>query len=131
MAGVKSDVNNNLHFIGETGEFVCYPVGHNIAIYESETKSQKYISGIEGSLAITAMAVTKSKKFLAVAERTDRTPVVSIYDLKHPQFKRKKFISSNELKKENKEFISIAFCPKNEKLLVTLTNIPQQNVYIW
>jgi len=52
-----------------------------------------------------------------------------IYDL--TTLKRKKVIASTELKKENKEFISIAFSAKNEKLLVTLTNIPQQNVYIW
>lgn len=77
------------------------------------------------------MAITRSKRWLAVAERTERTPICSIYDLHHPQLKRKKFIASSELKKENKEYISIAFCPKNEKLLVTLTNVPHQNVYVW
>lgn len=122
MAGVKCDVNNNLHYIDD--QTVCYPVGHNIALYNIEEKTQRYIAGVEGSEAITAMAITRSKKYLAVAERTERTPICSVYDLTHPQLKRKKFIASSELKKENKEYISIAFCPKNEKLLVTLTGTP-------
>lgn len=32
---------------------------------------------------------------------------------------------------KQKEFISMAFCPKNEKLLATLTNEPQQAVFLW
>jgi hypothetical protein len=46
-----------------------------------------------------------------------------IYDAK--TLKRKKVIvSTTELKKENKEYISVAFSPKNDKLIATLTNIP-------
>jgi len=127
MAGVKCEVNNNLHFIDD--QTVCYPVGHNIALYNIEEKTQRYISGIEGSEAITAMAVTRSKKVLAVCERTERTPICVIYDL--TTLKRKKVIASSELKKEAKEFICCAFSPKNEKMLVTLTNIPSQYFHIW
>ena len=127
FAGVKSDVNSNLHFIDD--QTVCYSVGHNVVLYNIEEKTQKYIPGTEGSEAITALAVTRSKKFLAIAEKTERTPICIIYDLQ--TLKRKKVIASTELKKENKEFISIAFSAKNEKQIVTLTGIPQQNVYIW
>ena len=110
---------------------MCYPVGHNITLYNIEEKTQRYIPGIEGSEAITALALTKSKRYLAVAERTERTPVCCIYDLHHPLLKRKKVIASTEIKKENKEFISINFSAKNEKYLITLTNSPSQNVFIW
>jgi len=92
-------------------------------LYNIEEKTQRYISGIEGSESITAMAVTRSKRYLAVAERTDSIPICSIYDLQHPQLKRKKFISSKDHQSLHKEYISIAFCPKNEKLIVTLTNL--------
>jgi hypothetical protein len=119
MAGFKCDVNNSLHFIDD--QTICYPVGHNIVLYNTEEKSQRYISGIEGSDAITAMAVTRSKQYLAVAERTERSPVCIIYDLQ--TLKRKKVIASSEFNKEIKEFISIAFSAKNEKQLVTLTNV--------
>ena len=59
MAGVKCEVANNLHYLDDNT--VCYPVGHNIALYNLEEKTQRYISGIEGSEAITALAVTKNK----------------------------------------------------------------------
>ena len=108
----------NLHFIDE--QTVCYPVGHNIALYNTELKSQQYISGIEGTLEITAMAVTRNKKILAVAEKTERTPICIIYDLQ--TLKRKKIIASGECNAA--EFCSIAFSAKNDKLLVTLTTEP-------
>jgi hypothetical protein len=127
MAGVKNEVNNNLHYMDETT--VCYPVGHNIALYNTDERTQRYISGVEGSEAITAMAVTKSKKFIAVAERTERSPICIIYE--YPSLKRKKIIASADIKKENKEFVSIAFSPKDERKLVTLTNIPNQHVFVW
>lgn len=127
MAGVKTEVNNNLHFIDD--QTVCYPVGHNIALYNIEEKTQRYISGIEGSEMITAMAVTRSKKFLAVAEKTERSPICSIYDLQ--TLKRKKVITSHDILRDRKEFVSIAFAPKNEKLLVTLTAAPSQWIHIW
>ena len=122
MAGVKSEVANNLHYIDDNT--VCYPVGHNIALYNCEDKTQRYISGIEGSEAITALAVTKSKKYLAVAERTEKTPICIVYDISRSVPKRMKVIASSEIRRENKEYISIAFSPKNEKMLVTLTNNP-------
>ena len=131
MAGIKNEVSNNLFFIDEQSTTVCYPVGHNITLYNIEEKTQRYIPGIEGSEAITALALTKSKRYLAVAERTERTPVCCIYDLHHPLLKRKKVIASTEIKKENKEFISINFSAKNEKYLITMTNSPSQNVFIW
>lgn len=127
MVGVKTEVNNNLHFLDD--QTVCYPVGHNIALYSIEEKTQRYISGIEGSEAITAMAVTKSKKFLAVAERTERTPICIIYDLQ--TLKRKKVIASQDIKRDSKEFICISFASKNEKLLVTLTSTPVQYIHVW
>jgi hypothetical protein len=35
-----------------------YPCGHNIVIHNIDTKEQKYIPGIEGSLGIKAMALS-------------------------------------------------------------------------
>lgn len=120
MAGVKNDVNNNLYFIDE--QTVCYPVGHNIVLYNIEEKTQRYISGIEGSEAITAMAVTRSKKYLAVAERTERSPIILVYDLQ--TLKRKKVIASTDFRRECKEFINLNFSAKNERMLISITNIP-------
>jgi hypothetical protein len=80
MAGLRHDISNNIHFI-EKDQYLCYPVGHNIVLYNIEDKSQKYLPGIEGSEAITAMCVHKEKKLLAVAERTERTPIISVWQI--------------------------------------------------
>jgi len=37
MAGFKCDVNNSLHYIDD--QTICYPVGHNIVLYNTEEKS--------------------------------------------------------------------------------------------
>jgi|APGre2960657423_1045063.scaffolds.fasta_scaffold304981_1 hypothetical protein len=120
ISGLKSTVNNNIIFIDD--QTVCYPVGHNVVLYNLEEKTQRYISGIEGSDGITALAVTRNKKYLAVAEKTSKYPICTIYDLTTPNLRRKKFITSNDIK--SKEFISIAFSPNNQGLLVTLTSDP-------
>ena len=64
-----------------------------------------------------------------MAEKTSKYPICTIYDLTTPNLRRKKFITSNDIK--SKEFISIAFSPNNQGLLVTLTSDPHQTVYIW
>lgn len=69
------------------------------------------------------MAVSRSKKILAVAEKTERSPIVVIYDLQ--TLKRKKVLAMNEVSRGGCSFSSIAFSPKNEKMLVTLTDEEQ------
>ena len=79
------------------------------------------------------MALSISKKWLAVAERSEKAPIVSIYrvDVEKKDdgesrksdakvLKKRKTICSLEINKQ-KEFVSMAFAPRNEKLLVTLT----------
>jgi len=91
-----------------------------------DDKSQKYISGIEGSEGITAMALSPAKKWLAVCERSDRA-ICCVYDT--GTLKRKKILTSSEC--QAKEFVSVNFAPSNEKsMLVTLTSEPYQ-IIIW
>jgi hypothetical protein len=63
---------------------------------------------------------------LAVAERADRG-VCSIYDV--ATLKRKWVVSSNDY--TSREFVSVNFCPSDEKKLVTLTSEPSINIIIW
>ena len=126
MAGIKSDVKDNVLYL-EDGE-VIYPCGHNVVFFNITDKTQRYISGIEGTQGITALALSKSKKYLAIAEKHEKAPVISIYDT--TTLKRKKVLVSDWLSKQE-EFISIAFAPTKEQLLVTLTNEPEQMVVIW
>ena len=78
MYGVKSSVRNNVHFLGD--HHVIYPCGHNMVIYCLDDKSQIFIPGIEGSEGITTLALSPSKRFLAVCEKSEHALCI-IYDL--------------------------------------------------
>ena len=66
MLGVKSDVQGGLHCIDDN--IIMYPCGHNIVFYDSNTKSQRFIPGIEGTESINTIALNSTKKILAVCE---------------------------------------------------------------
>lgn len=106
---------------------MLYPCGHNIVIYNIDDKSQKYIQGIEGSEGISAIALSYSKKFLAVAEKAERA-ICCVYDVQ--TLKRRKILTSTDY--NSKEFVSVNFAPTAEKtLLVTLTAEPDIKVILW
>ena len=65
--GLKPDVRGNVWYLDE--QTVLYPAGHNIVIFNTEQKTQKFIAGTEKTEGITAMAVSPNKKYVAVAER--------------------------------------------------------------
>ena len=125
LCGLKGDVKMNIHFINPTE--VLYPCGHNIVIYNTDDKSQKYIPGIEGSEGISAVALSPSKKFLAVCERSERA-ICLVYDV--TTMKRRKVLTSTDY--NSREFVSVAFAPTNEKsLLATLTGEQDIRVILW
>jgi WD40 repeat protein len=76
--GLKADVRGNVHWIDDTT--VVYPCGANAVIYNSETKTQKFIPVQDAGQIITAMALSPSKRFIAIAEKGETASVV-IYDL--------------------------------------------------
>jgi len=115
----------NIHFVDNQN--VLYPCGHNIVIYNTDDRSQKYIPGIEGSEGISAVALSPSKKFLAVCERSERA-ICCVFDV--ASMKRRKILTSTDY--NSKEFVSVAFAPSNEKsLLATLTGEPDIRVILW
>ena len=79
--GIKADVKDNICYIDETT--VIYPSGHNVVIFSTEQKTQKFIPGTENTEGITAMAVSPNKKYVAVAERAKEgeKALVTIFDL--------------------------------------------------
>ncbi len=78
MYGVKANVINCVHFL-DNQRFI-YPCGHNVIIYNQEDKTQKFIPGIEGSYGISALALSPSRRFLAVCEKAKQALCI-IYDL--------------------------------------------------
>lgn len=76
--GLKGDVKNNVIYLDDN--IVCYPCGHNVVIYYMTEKMQRFIPGIEGSQGITALAVSPSKKFLAVCEK-GANAICTVYNI--------------------------------------------------
>ncbi|KAE9044942.1 Cilia- and flagella-associated protein 57 [Phytophthora rubi] len=77
--GLKGGVHNNIAF-AEEGVLV-YPCGHNVVIYNLESKEQQFLHGVETTgRGITALAVAPNKRYVAVAEQAERA-VVHIHDL--------------------------------------------------
>lgn len=92
MFGVKGDVRNNCFFLDDN-QRVLYPCGHNVVVYHMDDKTQQYIPGIEGSEGITALAVSPSKKYLAMCEQAERA-ICSVWDL--GTMKRRRIITSHD-----------------------------------
>ena len=79
--GLKADVKDNVHYLDE--QTVLYPAGHNVVIFNTEQKTQRFISGTEKTEGITAIAVSPNKKYVAVAERAaeGEKALVTVFDL--------------------------------------------------
>ena len=79
--GIKADVKDNICYLDE--QTVIYPSGHNIVIFNTEQKTQKFIPGTENTEGITAMAVSPNHKYVAVAEKAKEgeKAQVTIFDL--------------------------------------------------
>ena len=126
--GVNSSIRNGLIFFDD--RFLAYVCGHQIVIFNTDTKEQSFISptALTGfqSQGITAIACLYRKKLIAIAERTDTVGVVSIYD----SFtgRKKKVLSNLDL--GSKEVRSIAFTD-DCKFCLTLGAGPEWNLVLW
>jgi len=102
---LRGDVKDNIHFVEENT--IIYPVGHTVVSYNVETKVQRFTPGSPESEGITALAVSPNKKFLAVAERSDKG-TISVYDLQ--TLKRRKVLVSSETGAKVRSFLLLALC---------------------
>lgn len=123
LYGVKSDVSNSVTFLDD--DVVVYPAGHNVVLYNAEEKVQKILNGSDTSEAITAMAVCPSKRFIAVAEKSERG-IVNIFDLKTLK-KRKVLTASNS---SSTHYVDMAFSSDNQ-LMLTMTAGPNWMLSCW
>lgn len=139
--GMKGDVTNNVIFLEDN--IVAYPSGHNVVVYYIAEQIQRFIPGVEGSQGITALALSQSRKFLAVCEKAQNA-LCTVYNIgkflelsveKRAQsifeipLKKRKILCSAE--DPSKEFVSADFCAKNEKLLVTVSAKSEARIIIW
>lgn len=128
--GVNGQIKNNLYIIDD--KKLLYVAGHNVIIFNPEEGSQYFIPGSEGTEAINYITISPAKKFLAICERGEVRAQCTIYNLQTR--KRQKVIpeAEQEVDYKCKEFLGVAFCPKDEKRnMVTLCGDPDWCVLLW
>eukprot|EP01065_Artemidia_motanka_P053301 TRINITY_DN985_c0_g2_i1.p1 TRINITY_DN985_c0_g2~~TRINITY_DN985_c0_g2_i1.p1 ORF type:complete len:1226 (+),score=563.45 TRINITY_DN985_c0_g2_i1:55-3678(+) len=132
--GIKADVKDNIHFIDDST--CAYPVGRNVVIYHTQGASppnqQRFIQGNERCEAITAMALSPNKRYLAVAESAE-SPTISIYDVAGGNRKKRKTLPGQgqpfpEL--NSREYVCMAFSADG-KVLVTQGGAPEWSLVYW
>ncbi|OQS02156.1 WD domain-containing protein [Thraustotheca clavata] len=124
MYGLKGTVRNNIAFSDEN--IVVYPCGHNLVVHSIETKEQQFIHGMEGGTGgITAMAVSSSRKYIAIAEKSEYG-LIHVYDL--TTFRRKKPLSYPDLGSDS--YVSLAFS-SDGKYIVAQGGHPEWNLVLW
>ena len=121
--GLKGDVANNIAFQDE--QTIIYPSGSNCMLYNIETKIQKFISSIDKSGGMTAMALTPNKRYIAVAEKGEKA-TITIYDLQ--TLRKKKVLTTTEV--QSKQYVSLAFSP-DSKFLVSQGARPDWTLVYW
>lgn len=114
--GLKADVTSNLHYVEEN--MVIYAAGHNLIIYDMETRIQRFIhgsdvNGPQGHCEITCMAVSPNKRYVALAERGLERASISVYDIR--TLKKRKTLSTPDC--HSREYVSICFSPDNKNII--------------
>ena len=121
--GLKGDVANNVAFQDE--QTIIYPSGSNCILYNMETKMQKFISSIDKSAGMTAMALTPNKRYIGVAEKGEKA-TITIYDLQ--TLRKKKVLTTTEV--QSQQYVSLAFSP-DSKYLISQGARPDWTLLYW
>ncbi|CAK4985833.1 unnamed protein product [Aphanomyces euteiches] len=121
--GLKTIAANNVVYVDD--QVVAYPAGHSIVVYGTDDKKQKFITCTENTEGITSLSVCSSRRFIAIAEKSERG-VVSIYDLK--TLKKRKVLTTSDCL--SKTYVSMEFSTDNQ-LLLTQGGAPDWTLVCW
>ena len=121
--GFKSNVSTNLWYLDE--QTIVYPSGSNCILYNIDQRTQRFIPCTENGSGITAIAVSPNRRYVAVAEKSEK-PTITIFDLH--SLRKRKVLSSPEC--QSMEFVSIAFSP-DSKYLIAQGGRPDWTLLYW
>ncbi|CAF4141329.1 unnamed protein product, partial [Adineta steineri] len=124
IIGVRSSVTNGLAFQDE--QTVVYIAGGNIVLYGIDQKAQKVIPCSINAQALTTMTVSPNRRVIAVAERINDHPSVTIYDLQTG--KRRKTLQPETMK--STDIVSLLFS-SDSKYLLTQGDAPDYQLIYW
>lgn len=153
--GVRTGVNNNVCFCDE--QTVVFPSGNNCVCYNTVQASQRLIpgrpsdysrwnqrccllrerplqrgiptvsAGSERSRGMCALALSAGRRYLAVAERGEKS-TITVLDLHHEQGRKRKVLTAGDLPAQ--EFVCMAFSP-DSKYLIGQTGAPDWTLIFW
>jgi cilia- and flagella-associated protein 57 len=88
LFGVKADVANNVHYVDE--HTIAYVCGANVVLAHTENHSQRFVSLGDTNNVATAVALSPTKRYMAVALRGD-TPSVAVIDVQAHKIRKVDF----------------------------------------
>ncbi|XP_037831258.1 cilia- and flagella-associated protein 57 isoform X3 [Kryptolebias marmoratus] len=123
--GLRTAVRNNLCFLDE--QTVVYPSGASCVSHNIVQRCQRFISVSEKSQGICALALSPSRRYLAVSERAEKASI-TVFDLHHEQGRKRKPLTAGETSVQ--EFVCMAFSP-DSKYLIGQTGGPEWMLIFW
>ena len=121
--GIKSDVSGCINWLDD--HTLIYPVGRNVVMHNVQSNAQKFFLTSERTDAISAIALSPNKKFIAIAESGEH-PQVQIVDT--TTRKRRKVLNVSDLGSDR--FVALHFSADGRHL-VTQGGAPQWNLLYW
>ncbi len=97
VIGLRANVTNCISYQDE--QTIVYPAGANIVVYNIDQKTQKFITNSDKSTGLTTMCISSNKRYIAIAERVQDKPLVTIYDLHTLRKKKTLTILDTQVKK--------------------------------
>ena len=126
--GINTNVKNTLTFTED--HHLAYLCGHQVAVINTETKEQSFISGTSTyqnqSLGITALVTSFSKKLIAVAEKVEPSAIITFYD--SHTLRKKKLLTHAEL--GSNEIVCLSFSDDG-RYLIAQGGSPDWNLVLW
>jgi len=121
--GIKSDIYGCIHWLDENT--VAYPVGRNVVMHNIHSNAQKFFLTSEKTEAISAIALSPNKKFIAIAESGEH-PQIQIVDTNTR--KRRKVLTVTDLGSDR--FVCLQFSGDGRHL-ATQGGAPSWNLLYW
>ncbi|KPA84232.1 hypothetical protein ABB37_02281 [Leptomonas pyrrhocoris] len=121
--GTNHDGENCLHWMDDGS--LLYPVGKTVVLQQPHSCHQRFLEAAYQSTAITAVAMSANKKFVAIAEKGEH-PQIQIIDT--VTRKRRKILSVSEL--DSDHYVAVSFS-SDGRHLVTQGGAPGWNLYYW
>ena len=104
---------------------IIFPAGNNIVQFNPESKTQSYFYPTPGTVKITCLCVSPSKRFLAWAEESE-TGIITIQDLN--THKRKALTS---IESGSRVYVDLSFGKEEGKSFVSLAGPPEWTLIFW